>query len=237
MGVDMLRDRRWLQGVLWLGLCCGLPGVGAGELDPVHGAGAALVPLAAWDKDRPARLIRVSDKAREIADRLEGSGYYRRLSRAYRGYPHLRSKRSRAVSGAYVAGYDAAARRALRSSLVAIARTEELDPDLLDAVIVVESGYNARAVSEKGAQGLMQLMPATAERFGVADVFDPSANMRGGARYLRWLMGRFDGDLKLVLAAYNAGEGAVAAHSNRIPPYPETQRYVRRVLELYQDDG
>lgn len=240
MGVGMLRGRPWLKGVLWLGLCCGLPGVEAGELRSSGAAGAGLVPAVAWDDGQAARLLRVSDKAREIADRLERSGYYRRLSRAYRGYPHLRSKRSQRLGGAsstFVPGYDAAARLALRSNLVAIARAEKLDPDLLDAVIVVESGYNAQAVSPKGAQGLMQLMPGTAERFGVSDAFDPAENIRGGARYLRWLMGRFDGNLELVLAAYNAGEGAVAAYSNRIPPYPETQRYVRRVLKLYRDDG
>jgi soluble lytic murein transglycosylase-like protein len=178
----------------------------------------------------------VSDKAAAIADRLEGSGYYRRLSRAYRGYPHLRSKRAVASAAPAVRalGFNASARRALQSSLATVARTENVDPKLMDAVIIVESGYNADAVSPKGAMGLMQLMPATAERFGVAEPFDPTANMRGGARYLRWLIGRFDGELSLVLAAYNAGEGAVAAHGHRIPPYRETQQYVQRVLQRYR---
>lgn len=213
------------------------PGHGLAS-DPCGFAG----PVASWDFARPVYgenclpLLEVSDKSRGIASRLEHSGYYKRLSRAYRGYPHLRAKRrgpAAGGSGAYKAGFDATARRALRSELTRVARSEELDPKLLDAVIIVESGYNAQAVSQKGAQGLMQLMPATAERFGVEDSFDPAANMRGGARYLRWLMDRFDGKLHLVLAAYNAGEGAVANNRNQIPGYPETQEYVRRVLQVY----
>lgn len=105
---------------------------------------------------------------------------------------------------------------------------------LLHAVVQVESGYNPRAVSRVGAAGLMQLMPATAKRFGVRDRFDPAQNLRGGAAYLAWLSQHFDGNLELVLAAYNAGEGAVRRHGNRIPPYAETQSYVRKVLALYE---
>jgi hypothetical protein len=104
-----------------------------------------------------------------------------------------------------------------------------LDPNLVLAVIETESNFNPSARSPKNAQGLMQLIPETAERFGVRDVWDPEQNIRGGMAYLRWLMGYFDGDLALVLAAYNAGEGAVERHGG-IPPYDETQSYVRRVL-------
>jgi soluble lytic murein transglycosylase-like protein len=118
-----------------------------------------------------------------------------------------------------------------------IARDHRLAPELMDAIIVVESAYEPEAVSSKGAMGLMQLMPDTATRFNVANAFDPAENMRGGARYLRWLMDRFDGELELVLAAYNAGEGAVERHGNRIPPYNETQAYVVRVLRLYEGAG
>jgi soluble lytic murein transglycosylase-like protein len=103
-------------------------------------------------------------------------------------------------------------------------------PALVHAVIRAESGYAPRARSAAGACGLMQLMPATARRFGVRDIWDPAENIRGGVAYLRVLLERFDGDLRLVLAAYNAGEGAVAKYGNRIPPYRETRSYVRRVL-------
>jgi hypothetical protein len=105
----------------------------------------------------------------------------------------------------------------------------KLNPNLVLAVIEVESNFDPRALSPKNAQGLMQLIPATAERFGVADVWDPEQNVRGGMAYLRWLMAHFDGDVELVLAAYNAGEGAVLRHGG-IPPYSETRDYVKRVI-------
>jgi soluble lytic murein transglycosylase-like protein len=113
-----------------------------------------------------------------------------------------------------------------------IAGKHRLDPALLHAVISAESGFNPKAVSRAGARGLMQLMPATAERFGVGNSFDPVANMRGGAKYLRWLLDRFK-NLNLAIAAYNAGEGAVEKYGNKIPPYEETQTYVARVLQFY----
>lgn len=106
-----------------------------------------------------------------------------------------------------------------------------LDPALLKAVMHAESGFNPQALSPKGASGLMQLMPQTAQRFGVSDVFDPAQNVRGGARYLRILLRQFSGDARLALAAYNAGEHAVLRHQG-IPPYPETRQYVRKVLSL-----
>lgn len=109
-----------------------------------------------------------------------------------------------------------------------------VDKALVHAVITVESGYNPTAVSRAGAQGLMQLMPATARRYSVADSFDPAANIRGGVRYLRDLLLLFDGKLELVIAAYNAGENAVQRHGNRIPPYRETQAYVPKVLRFYE---
>jgi soluble lytic murein transglycosylase-like protein len=102
---------------------------------------------------------------------------------------------------------------------------------LISAVIRVESGYNARAVSRKGARGLMQLMPGTAAILGVRDSFDPVENIDGGVRHLRGLLDRFGNDLPLVLAAYNAGEGAVNTYRG-IPPYAETQSYVERILSL-----
>ncbi|MCW2246978.1 soluble lytic murein transglycosylase-like protein [Azospirillum fermentarium] len=108
-----------------------------------------------------------------------------------------------------------------------------LDPDLVLAVIAVESNFRAGVVSDKNAMGLMQLIPETAERFGVANVFDAEDNIRGGMKYLRWLLAHFDGDVTLALAGYNAGEGAVRQYGG-IPPYRETQDYVVKVHSLYR---
>jgi len=108
-----------------------------------------------------------------------------------------------------------------------------LDPSLVLAIIEVESAFDPRAISSKGAQGLMQLMPATSTRFGVQDPFDPVQNLAGGMAYLRWLLKQFRGNLPKALASYNAGEHAVARHGG-IPPYPETQDYVKKVLTRYQ---
>ena len=113
-----------------------------------------------------------------------------------------------------------------------VAREHGLDPDLVLAVIAVESAFDVKAVSPKNAQGLMQLIPATAKRFGVEDPFNPIQNVRGGTSYLRWLNDRFAGDTALTLAGYNAGEGAVEAHGG-IPPFAETQRYVKAVARQY----
>jgi soluble lytic murein transglycosylase-like protein len=112
-------------------------------------------------------------------------------------------------------------------------RLYHLPQALLRAVIQVESNFDPRAVSPANAQGLMQLLPATAERMSVVDLLDPRQNILGGARFLRVLANTFNGDLHLTLAAYNAGPGAVARHGG-IPPYAETQNYVAKVLELYQ---
>ncbi|MCH7802813.1 MAG: lytic transglycosylase domain-containing protein [Acidobacteria bacterium] len=107
-----------------------------------------------------------------------------------------------------------------------------LDAHLVEAVVAVESNYDRFAVSKKGAQGLMQLIPATAKRFGVRDAFDPADNIRGGIRYLNFLMSYFQGNLEHVLAAYNAGERTVVRYHG-VPPYPETQEYIRKVTSLY----
>ena len=118
-----------------------------------------------------------------------------------------------------------------------IAETAEkhrLLPELLHAVIEAESAYDPRAVSRAGAVGLMQLMPATAERFGVVDRTDPTQNLDGGARYLRFLLDYFSNDLTLALAGYNAGENAVEKYNRRVPPYEETRGYVAKVLTFFR---
>ena len=124
-------------------------------------------------------------------------------------------------------------RERIESWVRALAPRYGLDPDLVLSLIEVESRFDPRARSAKDARGLMQLLPATAKRFGVLDIWGPLENLKGGMAYLRWLKDRFAGDLRLMLAAYNAGEGAVERHRG-IPPYAETRAYVRRILELYQ---
>jgi Transglycosylase SLT domain len=113
------------------------------------------------------------------------------------------------------------------------AGNQQLDPKLVKAVIQVESGYRAGAVSRKGAVGLMQLMPGTASNLAVRDRYDPDQNVRGGTTYLRQMLDRFEGRVELAVAAYNAGPGAVEKHRG-IPPFAETRDYVRRVLALYR---
>ena len=115
------------------------------------------------------------------------------------------------------------------------ANRHQVDPDLVRAVVRVESDFNPSAVSSRGAQGLMQLIPATAERFGVRNPFDPVDNIEGGVRYLKFLLKLFRGDLELALAAYNAGENAVRRY-NGVPPFRETQNYLRKISRIYPLD-
>ena len=114
-----------------------------------------------------------------------------------------------------------------------LAQQSGIDPKLVMAVILVESGFNPKAISPKNAQGLMQLIPETAQRFQVKNAFDPEQNVKGGIAYLKWLLTFFKGDVALVAAAYNSGEGTVEKYRG-VPPYPETQKYVKRVVQLYQ---
>lgn len=122
----------------------------------------------------------------------------------------------------------------------AAAESAGVEPNLLRAVIIVESGFNSHAVSKRGAVGLMQLMPATAARFGVSNRYDPRQNVRGGALYLGFLINRFDRNVRLALAAFNAGEDAVDRNAGQIPPFSETLEYVPRVMRIYRalsEDG
>lgn len=114
------------------------------------------------------------------------------------------------------------------------AKTYQLEPALLHAVITAESSYNPNALSPKGATGLMQLMPATARRYGVSNIWDPNQNIFGGAQYLRYLLQLFNNDMSLAVAAYNAGEHNVMKYGNRIPPFRETIDYVPKVLGLFK---
>jgi soluble lytic murein transglycosylase-like protein len=120
------------------------------------------------------------------------------------------------------------------SLIKSAARTHAVHAALIRAVILVESGFNPRAVSKRGAVGLMQLLPETAKRYGVSDIYDPEQNIRAGTHYLSDLMARFGSDLNLTLAAYNAGENAVDRYGGQIPPFKETQKYVPNVLRIYR---
>lgn len=139
-----------------------------------------------------------------------------------------------AAPGARTTHVNPANRKLFAPIISQVAKETQLNPALLHAVIAVESGYNPKARSHKGAMGLMQLMPDTARRYGVANAWDPAENLRGGARYLKDLLGMFSNDLSLALAAYNAGEGAVERAGNRIPNFPETRSYVPKVLAHYE---
>ena len=119
------------------------------------------------------------------------------------------------------------------SFIVDSGNRNSVDPLLLYSIMHQESTFKTRAMSNKGARGLMQLMPGTARRFGVNSIWDPRQNIEGGARYVRFLLDQFGGDVPLALAGYNAGEGAVMKYGNRIPPYNETQEYVRRISRRY----
>jgi soluble lytic murein transglycosylase-like protein len=128
------------------------------------------------------------------------------------------------------------AKAALGETVERIARQNQVSPQLIHSVIQAESNYQPMAVSSKGAQGLMQLIPSTARRFGVSDVFDPVENIQGGARYLKYLLELYKGDDTLALAAYNAGEGAVARYRG-MPPYPETRNYVKQVRKRLETEA
>ncbi len=165
------------------------------------------------------------------------SGGGQRVAVDQSGEPDISTQKRVAIINAS-AGY-----QAVHGSLSAAAQSYGVDYDLIKAVVATESAFNPKAVSPKGAVGLMQLMPKTAQRYGVqsdrgasvsAKLTDPDLNIQTGTRYLADLLRLFGGQTELALAAYNAGEGAVARAGNRIPNYKETQAYVRRVMSVYR---
>jgi soluble lytic murein transglycosylase-like protein len=179
--------------------------------------GALAVSLCAAAGRADVHLVRQADGSALIFNDKIGSGW--RVNGAAPPDSYLVERRAAPCP------YDAA--------IEAEARAEGVDASLVKSVALVESNFNPRAVSRKGARGLMQLMPETAKRFGVNDRFDAEQSIRGGVRYLSTLLGLFKGDVALALAGYNAGENAVAKHAG-VPPYPETQEYIRRVLVAHR---
>ena len=159
-----------------------------------------------------------------LTDRPDHGGY-RRLVKTWKGWSQAKVSFKSVFKN----------RQKYSPTIAEAAKTHRLPPALLHAVITAESAYNPDAISTAGAVGLMQLMPGTAERYGVRNRHDPTANVSGGTQYLRDLMNMFDDNLVLALAAYNAGENAVINNGRRIPPYKETEVYVQRVLKYYND--
>jgi hypothetical protein len=181
------------------------------------GRGALAVSFFATAVHADVHLVRQADGSALIFNDAIGSGW--RVNGAAPSDTYLVERR--------------AAPSAYDRVIEAEARAEGVDAALVKSVVLVESNFNPRAVSKKGARGLMQLMPETARRFGVTDRNDAEQSIRGGVRYLATLLGLFKGDVALALAGYNAGENAVARHAG-VPPYPETQEYVRRVLVAHR---
>ncbi|GMR09074.1 MAG: hypothetical protein BMS9Abin26_2087 [Gammaproteobacteria bacterium] len=162
-----------------------------------------------WITDRP-----MEDQGFQLLRRLD----YKRVAQSCDGL-------SRAKLSDRLAPYEMA--------ISTNARVHSIDRALIKAVIHVESCFNPKAISRAGAVGLMQLMPATAKRYGVRDRYNPTQNIRGGVKYLKYLKSLYRNDLRFMLAAYNAGEGAVKKY-NDIPPYKETRNYVKRVMRFYE---
>src|SRR5258708_27893872 len=169
---------------------------------------AASIKSAESGPDNPARMVQDTVLTYDTLNTLAG-----RAASALRGYT---------TGNAQFDGY-----------LIDSGTMNGIDPLLLYSIMHQELSFKSHAISPKGARGLMQLMPGTAMRFGVTNIFDPKQNIEGGARYVSFLLDRFDGDVNLTLAGYNAGEGAVEKYGWRIPPYAETQEYVRSISRPY----
>lgn len=187
-----------------------VPAVARAQQNPMTAPDRSPVPLTLKDQER----AREEEAAKKLAAKpLEAA----------------RIKVPATIAGRHISS----GKPALDSLVYEAAAQHGLDPCLIFSVMRAESSFNRMAVSVKGASGLMQLMPATAVRFGVRNIFDPRENIFGGTKYLKWLLNRFNGDVRLALAGYNAGEGAVEFYGLRIPPFLETQNYVRIIYSRY----
>jgi soluble lytic murein transglycosylase-like protein len=194
------------------------------------------------EEDGTVRFSRTPDDPRYKLFLREPTEYKLKDAGEVRGVRNPGDQRLRAAWGradpkADVFANPLLAEKPYQGEVVAAAKQHQVDPALVHAVIAVESNYNPRALSHKGAVGLMQVMPDTGRRYGVKEkeLRHPGKNIRAGVQYLSELIELFDGDLKLALAGYNAGENAVLRHGRRIPPFAETQAYVPRVLRFYDD--
>ena len=183
-------------------------------------------------------LVCTPGAATEIYRWVDSSGTVHLTDRPTHSGYQLIQLRNKRVKMSRINFRDREANRKRFSGKIAeVAQRHEVPEALLHALITIESVYDPNAVSRAGAVGLMQLMPATARRYGVYNRRDPTANLNAGTRYLKDLLTRFDNDVELALAGYNAGEKAVEKYDNRIPPYEETQEYVRKVLKLYAQES
>ncbi len=179
-----------------------------------------VAPAAVPAPARAEVIVVVNDKGRPVYINEEDAELKRAVRRGGASAAlNLMEKRKQSMPG-------------IEDHINGVAQQHQVDPALVRAVIEVESAWNPRAVSHKGALGLMQLMPATATKYGVRDVFDPKQNVSGGVRHLRFLLDLFNDDVRLTLAAYNAGENAVTRYKG-VPPYSETRAYIQRLESLY----
>ena len=191
---------------------------------------APALMIGAWIWAQPLAMSHGADREDEVAGNIIGAG-----SIASSGYRADTARASRPARSSGIAGFRRRVPRSNDDIVAEVAASESLPPQLIHSVIKVESNYDPKAVSRRGAQGLMQLTPAISAQFGVMDAFDPAENVKGGAKYLRYLAGQYNGDWVRTLAAYNAGENAVARYGG-VPPYDETYNYlvqVSRQLNAY----
>ncbi len=197
-------------------------------LTPDPATGTTLLALAAQRGHEKARLL--------LAGKLPGDRLPDCLTQGDAPAQEFLEASQEAVPHEVVASYVSSLPREKRRMAELVQRLAprfSIDPRLALAIVRSESNFEAQALSPRNAQGLMQLIPETAERFGVRDAWNPEQNVRGGLAYLRWLLERFEGDVALVSAAYNAGEKTVQQYGG-VPPYAETREYVRRILSFYR---
>ncbi|MFN2501215.1 MAG: lytic transglycosylase domain-containing protein [Pyrinomonadaceae bacterium] len=185
-------------------------------------------PIATATGVLPARLIK-----RTALVTAGGNGWYAESSAESSAAAPVSSNRQSMTAGTRLRGYSTGDEM-IDAFIVDSSRRHRIDPLLIYAQMGQESSFKRRATSNKGARGLMQLMPFTAKRMGVTDIYDPQQNIEGGVKYMRLLLDMFSGDINLALAGYNAGEGAVIKYGYQIPPYAETQNYVRRISARYR---